>query len=147
MATLMRRPTAFTLGEYLTENLGSAFMPTVLPLPAIKPNISGILGPAVSGTLSKVGEIANIIGGVLASPAGRAATAGVAVGAGAAAGSRVVEAAARALGFGGAAAAPRRRRKGITAANLKGFYRVCNLLQKVGMVPKFKRRTKRPCLG
>ncbi len=39
---------------------------------------------------------------------------------------------------------PRRRRRGVSAANLKGFRKVLRLLRSVGMVPKGLRRMRRP---
>ncbi len=39
---------------------------------------------------------------------------------------------------------PRRRRRGVSAANLKGFRKVLRLLKSVGMVPKGLRRHRTP---
>ncbi len=46
---------------------------------------------------------------------------------------------------GGAGAFPRRRGRGITSRELRGFRKVTNLLRKVGMVPKGLGRRKKVC--
>lgn len=69
----------------------------------------------------------------------------LAAGAGFGVGAEAASAAARAVGMQGAVAMPRRRGRGVTATELRGFKKVTRLLSRVGMVPKGLRRTKRVC--
>jgi len=101
-----------------------------------------ILG-AIAGLLPKVIKVGGKLLGIgkkaAAVPAVRAAGAAVATGAGYAAASKL-------LGGGGGASGSfgyRRKARGITATELRGFNKVAGLLHRVGMVPRKTRGYKK----
>lgn len=82
------------------------------------------------------GKLLGIGKKVVSTPTGKAVAGAIATGAGFEAGSALLSK----RGSSGASGSwGRRRAKGITAAELRGFHRVANLLRKVGMVPRATR--------
>lgn len=111
---------------YLKAQRGQAGVPILAGLAAIAPKALGFLGKTV--------------GKIFGSKAGKVAAGAIAGGAGWNIGGKLVG--------GGKQAAPvmfgaRRKGRGITATELRGFNKVASLLHRVGMVPRKTRGYKK----